>query len=176
MTAGARVPAAVRLAAPSACTRRLDALAGDWDVDMTIWPSPGGDPVDAQGVVSTRSWELDGRYLEERLAGVSLGAPYHRIGYWGYNALAARYELVTCDTLNPGFMIYGAPDTTSATLSYGGAFVEAGFGDAVSGKHVAVRFDVEIVDRDRHNCAMYYRYPAAREFLVGRYVYTRRRP
>ena len=168
----AELPAATRLAMPGPNHQRLDALVGEWKVDMRVWPAAGATPIASSDLKATRTWVLGKRYLREDLSGTFAGNPSNRVGYFSYNNLEERFELTTIDTFEPGQMWYVSHSTGKAGLiSLHGDNVEAGFGPKATGRKRALRFDIEIAPQ-RSVQRIYVKYPGETEFLFVEQVFT----
>lgn len=168
----ADMPAAARLALPGPNHQRLDALVGDWKVDMRVWPAPGSPPIASSDLKANRAWVLGKRYLREDLSGTFAGNPSNRTAYFSFNNLEERFELTTIDTFEPGQMWYVSHDAGKGDrISLHGDNVEAGFGPKATGRKRALRFDIEIAPQ-RSVQRIYVKYPGEPEFLFVEQVFT----
>jgi hypothetical protein len=78
---------------------RLTAMIGAWDVDMTLWPRPGG-PGLATKATSTIRPLFDGRFVEEAIEGTLNGAPFGTLAWTGYNPETHQYEATRISSTN----------------------------------------------------------------------------
>jgi hypothetical protein len=167
-----KLPASTRLALPGEKHRWLAPLVGTWNVAMRVWPAPGAQPIASNALVAKRDWILGGRYLREELQGEFAGNPSNRIAILSYNNLEERFELATMDTFEPGQMWYTSNSAaTSSRINLHGDNVEAGFGQAPTGRKRALRFEFEI-ERARNVQRIYVKYPGQEEFLFVEQVFT----
>ncbi len=172
----AELPASTRLAMPGPEHAWLEPLVGDWSVEMRVFPGGGAAPIVSADLRATRRWALGGRYLHEQLRGTFGGNPSARDAVLGYNRLDGRFELVTTDTFEPGQMIYfSRGDETAQRFSLHGESTEAGMGAEPTGRRRALRFEIEIRDRNYNVQRIFVRYPGRQEFLFVEQRFTRRR-
>jgi hypothetical protein len=168
----AELPAAARLAMPGPNHQRLDALIGEWQVDMRVWPAQNAQPITSSNLKATRSWVLGKRYLREDLSGTFGGNPSDRTAILGYNNLEERFELTTFDTFEPGQMWYiGQATSMPDRIMFVGDNVEAGFGAVPTGRKRALRFELEIAAQ-RSAQRIYVKYPGEPEFLFVEQIFT----
>ena len=53
---------------------RLSAMCGTWDIEMTLWPRPGGPGITVKGTSTIRPL-LGGLFVEEQIEGALNGTP-----------------------------------------------------------------------------------------------------
>jgi hypothetical protein len=176
-------PAMVRNGQPGEMHKRLDALVGDWNVDMTVYIAGGTreKPIVANAVMCHREWiaETGNRHLRDVTEGTVGGNPYYRLGILSYSTMDKRYEWNTVDALNTDMMTYKGVKN-SATLSgdivMSGEFTDQGvLGDTYAGKVIRQRTVIKIESSERHLFELYFKPPGERERLAVRAVYTRRK-
>lgn len=174
-TGAAALPASVRLALPGEQHRWLEALVGQWDVDMKVWIDPTQAPLRSTALRAERRWALGGRYLIEELEGRFEGNAASRLATLSYNYLDDRWELSTVDTFEPGQMWYASRRRGSAQrFEVHGESTEAGMGPEPTGRKRSLRFEFEILGPDRNVQRIYSRYPGGAEQLFVEQVFTRR--
>jgi hypothetical protein len=78
---------------------RLTAMAGTWDVEMTLWPRPGGAGIPAKATSTIRPL-FDGRFIEETLEGTLNGTPFSTLAWTGYNPETRQYEATRISSTN----------------------------------------------------------------------------
>jgi len=78
---------------------RLVAMCGTWDVEMTLWPRPGG-PGLATKATSTIRPLFDGLFVEEKIEGALNGAPFTTMAWTGYNTWTKQYEATRIASTN----------------------------------------------------------------------------
>lgn len=91
---------------------RLTAMAGTWDVEMTLWPRPGGAGIATTGTSTIRPL-FDGRFIEEKIEGALNGAPFTTLAWTGYNPDSRQYEATRISS------------TSMARIAESGAYDEA---------------------------------------------------
>jgi hypothetical protein len=80
---------------------RLTAMAGTWDVDMTLWPRPGAPPL-ATKATSTIQPLFNGTFTEEKIEGSFGGAPFTTLAWTGFNPSSHQYEATRISSNTPG--------------------------------------------------------------------------
>jgi len=78
---------------------RLAAMAGTWDVEMTLWPRPGGPGIPTKGISTIRPL-FDGRFVEEQIEGALNGTPFTTLAWTGYNPESHQYEATRISSTN----------------------------------------------------------------------------
>jgi hypothetical protein len=79
---------------------RLTAMTGTWDVDMTLWPRPGGPGLASKGTSTIRPL-LNDLFIEEQIEGTLNGASFTTLAWTGYNAATHQYEATRISSSNP---------------------------------------------------------------------------
>lgn len=78
---------------------RLAAMCGTWDVEMTLWPRPGGRGIATTGT-STISPLFNGLFIEEKIEGTLNGAPFATLAWTGFNPTTHQYEATRIASTN----------------------------------------------------------------------------
>ena len=78
---------------------RLAAMCGAWDVEMTLWPRPGGPGLTTKATSTIRPL-LDGLFVEEQIEGALNGAPFTTLAWTGFNTATRQYEATRISTTN----------------------------------------------------------------------------
>ncbi len=78
---------------------RLTAMAGTWDVDLTLLVQPTAPPIVTKGTSTIRSI-LNGLFIEETIEGTLNGRPFTTMAWTGYNADTKQYEATRIATTN----------------------------------------------------------------------------
>jgi len=175
-------PAMVRNGQPGAMHRRLDALVGDWDVEMTFYIAGGTEakPLVARSLICHREWitETGNKHMRDITQGTFEGNPYYRLGILSYSTMDKRYEWNTVDALNSNMMTYkGTKGSASPTgdIVMTGEFTDQGvLGDSYAGKNVRQRTVIKIESPNRHVFDLYLTPPGEKERLATRAIYIRR--
>jgi hypothetical protein len=175
-------PAMVRNGQPGAMHRRLDAVVGSWNVDMTFYIAGGTEAKTpfARGLICRPEWmaETGNKHMRDVTQGTFGGNPYYRLGILSYSTMDKRYEWNTVDALNSNMMTYkGAKGSASATgdIVMTGEFTDQGvLGDSYAGKNVGQRTVIKIESPNRHVFDLYLTPPGEKERLASRAIYIRR--
>ena len=85
--------------APDPEHARLAAMCGTWDVEMTLWPRPGGPALQTKATSVIQSI-LNGGFVEERIDGALNGAPFTTMAWTGFNTSTKQYEATRIATTN----------------------------------------------------------------------------
>jgi Protein of unknown function (DUF1579) len=176
-------PAMVRNGQPGEMHKRLGALVGEWNVNMTFYIAGGTTekPIVASGLICRREWipETGNRHLRDVMEGTFGGNSYYRLGILSYSTMDKRYEWNTVDVINTMMMTYkGAKDSASPNgdIVMSGEFTDQGvLGDSYAGKTIGQRTVIKIESPDRHVFDVYFTPPGETERLAARWIYTRRK-
>lgn len=176
-----QLPAMVRNGLPGPMHERLDALLGNWQVEMTFYIAGGTKekPLISNELSCHREW-ISGtgkRHLQDITQGSIGDNRYYRLGLLGYSTMDRAYEWVTVDALNANMMIYRSrKHDKSPDISMSGGFTDQGvLGDRSAGQRVGMRTVIRIESRDRNIFELYMTPRRGREFLAARAVYTRQK-
>src|SRR5215470_9496907 len=175
-------PAMVRNGQPGLMHRRLDALVGDWNVDMTFYIAGGieAKPLFAPGLTCRREWitETGNRHMRDITQGTFGGNPYYRLGILSYSTMDQRYEWNTVDALNSNMMTYKRAKGSARAagdIVMTGEFTDQGvLGDSYAGKTVGQRTVIKIESSNRHVFDVYFTPPGEKERLAAHTIYIRR--
>jgi hypothetical protein len=74
-------------------------MAGTWDIEMTLWPRPGGPGLTCKGTSTIRPL-LNGLFIEEKIEGTLNGAPFTTLAWTGYNTSTHQYEATRISSTN----------------------------------------------------------------------------
>ena len=78
---------------------RLTAMAGTWDVELTLWSTPGKMGL-RTNCTSTIRTLLGGLFIEEKIEGTLNGAPFTTLAWTGYNTDSHKYEATRIASTN----------------------------------------------------------------------------
>lgn len=127
--------------------RRLEPLAGAWDITVKVWMDPAAPPMESTATVR-REWALDGHFVIEHVESpAAAGMPGFRgMGIIGYNTVEKRYENVWIENMatHVSFMT-GAYDAAKQTLTFEGDML-----DPMSGRRSRQRHVIDLANADRH--------------------------
>jgi hypothetical protein len=79
--------------------QRLQAMCGTWDVEMTLWPRPGGPGLPTKATSTIRPL-FKGAFVEETIEGTLNGAPFTTMAWTGYNPSIHAYEATRISSTN----------------------------------------------------------------------------
>lgn len=165
--------ASLRYAQPGPLLKKLQTMIGTWKTQITLKPTPQATPVVSNNLTTRWTWVVDGCYLQEEVTGQLGGAPYYRLGYLTYNNLDKRYEFVTLDHFDTGFMSYESMEDGSGTTTLFGHFTQGGTGPTLAGQEIKIRYVFHWPDQHHMSEEMYFTPPAGAEYLVVQSVLTR---
>lgn len=147
----------------------LNALVGNWSYTMKHWMKAGA-PADESTGDSESVWIMGGRYVEEKVSGMSMGMPFNGISIVGYNNGSKQYSSYWFDNMSTGSMFSeGVFDASAKTISSAGTF----FCPMRNGE-TAYRSVLTITDETSHSYEMYMTEAEGTEFLAMQINYTRK--
>lgn len=76
---------------------RLAELAGEWSMDIRMWPAPGAEPMQSSGTAENRMI-LGNRFLESRSAGGQEPMRIESLILLGFDRRVGRYTSIGLDT------------------------------------------------------------------------------
>jgi hypothetical protein len=95
----------------------LAKLAGDWDVEVSIWMDPAQEANVSQGTASL-AMIYGGRYLEQIFKGTFEGQPYEGRGLLGYDNIQKEFQSIWHDNMGTGIMFgKGRYDAEKKTIT-----------------------------------------------------------
>jgi len=164
--------------APGAEHKALQPLIGKFKVEKKLFVAMGtaDKPATSTGMIATREWVGDGRFLRDVITGKVAGNAYWREGLLGYNPSNKRYEWNTADNVTPIMMQYRSKNGSSRAnpIEMSGAFTDLGVtGEENVGKPVMMRTVITVVDSDHHTFEIYFTTPEGIELLADRMEFTR---
>ncbi len=160
----------MKFATPGPAHKALQPLVGTWNVKTTTWMAPGTPPVGSEGV-SEVAWVLGGRYLEQKNEGSFMGQPYSGIGYTAYDNYKKQYLGTWMDNVGTSILsMSGTADASGKVVSMDGKM-----DDFMTGKVLAIRSTLRIVDDDHNVYEMFAPGPDGREYKMMEIDYTRKK-
>lgn len=95
----------------------LAAMAGEWDLEVTMWMEPGAEPVKSAATAS-RTMGFGGRVLEEEVSGEFMGSPFLGRAVTGYDNASGKWWSTWIDNMSTGLMVgEGDWDEETKTLT-----------------------------------------------------------
>jgi uncharacterized protein DUF1579 len=125
MTEEEKMKAFMEMAAPAEENKKLAAMAGTWDCEMTNF-EPGKEPTKWKGTSSAAS-VLNGLYLATEYKGDMGGMPFEGRGFDGYSKEKKKYFTLWADTMGTTPMfLWGTADAAGKTITYDGDTYDCG--------------------------------------------------
>lgn len=164
----AAMEAMAKAAAPGDAHKKLEPLAGSFEVKSKSWMDPSKPPEETTGS-TTRKWILGNRYLQEDYTGSFMGQPFSGMGIQGYDNVTKHYVSTWMDTMGTGIM--NSTGTLSGkTIKFNGTMV-----DPVSGKSGKYTMNLVIADNDHHSLDMWGPGPDGKNVKWMELSYTRKK-
>lgn len=85
--------------APGPAHKALDALVGNWKVEVKCWMEPGSPPNVSPGTAKVR-WTMNGRFVEEDFQGEMMGRKFNGRSLMGYDNTKQTFNSVWVDDLH----------------------------------------------------------------------------
>jgi hypothetical protein len=150
--------------------KALEAFVGTWDTKVKAWMQPGAPAVESTGV-STNSWILGGRFIEQRFEGSFMGQPFTGLGYTGYDNIAKKFIGSWMDNMSTGAMnSTGMMEKDGKTFTFVGSML-----DPMTGKASDVKEKITVIDADTHTMEMWAPGPDGKMYKNMEITYTRRK-
>jgi hypothetical protein len=170
----------MELSQPGENHKRLDDLAGEWDVVMHMYMGgPGTPPTESKGH-SKVTWVLDGRFLHDEFEGEMkmpgpdgkpVSTPFKGMGMTGYDNYRNMYVGSWADNMGTQLLtMSGSYNPNTKELSMYGAMDEPTMN--VSGR--LVRYVTRFISKDKHMFEMYDLH-ASPDYKVMEITYTRKK-
>ncbi len=166
----AGMEAMMKAATPGDAHKKLTPMVGTFDATVKMWMKPGVPPAESGGV-STNSWALDGRWVEQRYSGTFMGAPFSGIGFTGYDNIKKKYVGTWMDTMTTSMMVSSgksAADGKSYTFT-------SSMDDPMTGKPAAIKEKLTVVDDDHHTLEMWSPGPDGKSYKMMEITYSRKK-
>jgi hypothetical protein len=142
--------AKMNLGAPGEEHRRLDVLAGAWDVTVKFPVGPGKH---MEGKSSCEAqWVFDGRFMRQEYTSTFAGKPLTIVRYLGFDRHKGKFVEVQFESTHTDVM-HNEGDISSdgKTITCFGTHI-----DAAAGKEVKVRTVTTIADKDNFTLELFY--------------------
>lgn len=153
-------------ATPGKAHEHLARKAGDWDLRVTMWQSPGAPPVESTSHSEMKTI-MGGRYLVDHTRGSFMGMSFEGMGLSGYDNLKKKYVTLWIDNMGTGLMV-------SEGSMEGQVCTYVGEGpDVMSGTYKKWRTVETFIDDDTWKTQMYGPGPDDKEFKMMEITYRR---
>jgi hypothetical protein len=137
-------------ATPGDTHKMMAKSVGDWSCAVTMWMAPGAQPMNST-TEAKNEMILGGRYLQQTNTGSFMGQPFEGISTTGYDNAKKIFVNTWVDNMGTGIMyLTGTWDAASSSIIFTGNMV-----DPSSGKDVAVKETLKIVDDTHEEMTMY---------------------
>ncbi len=138
------------LGAPGEEHRKLDVLAGAWDVIVKFPVGPGKE---MEGKSSCEAkWVMDGRFLRQEYSSTFAGKPLTIVRYLGFDRHKGKFVEVQFESTHTDVMHNeGTISADGKTITCLGRHI-----DAATGKEVKVRAVTTISDQDTFTLKLFY--------------------
>lgn len=134
--------AANQAASISAFHKKLRKIKGRYDQTIKWWRAPGAAPDESSGWSNT-DWEVDGRFLIQRIEGRWLGSPFRGVAILGYDNATEEFTAVWMDNLGSNIIFSrGKADESGETITLRGQHV-----DIITGEKVETTAILQMPDR-----------------------------
>ena len=149
--AAAMMEAYAQATRPGEHHKKLEPFVGEWRTTTRAWVAPGAEPIVTDGK-ARKSWDLDGRFIREELAGSSPVGPYTGVGYLGFDNASKQYQGVWLSSMSTGMITYtGTMSDDGKTLTARGTE-----GDPISGGTLEFEMTLTIDSPNQHTLAFWY--------------------
>lgn len=133
-------------AAPGEKHKLLARRVGQWRVTTKAWMAPGAEPMVSESDAVIEAI-LGGRFIEERVVGQMMGAPYEGRYLFGYDNTRKQFVSVSLNNMGTGLTpAIGGLSADEKTMTLFAQMDEPMTGEV--GK--PVRFTIRFVDDDTH--------------------------
>ncbi len=106
---------------PGEAHKVLDQLVGSWDYEMKWWMAAEGPAEESKGT-SEVSWMMNGRFIQHKVVGTSMGQPFEGLSVTGYDNIKKEYQMIWLDNMSTGMMKSAAKyDAATKTLAEAGS-------------------------------------------------------
>jgi hypothetical protein len=165
----ARMEAWQKAMTPGEMQKKLRPLEGTFEAKVRTRMEPSQEPEDSVGT-ATHTWVLGDRFIEERFEGTFMGAPFHGIGFIGYDNVAKKFVSTWMDTASTAILSSaGTVDASGKVFDF-----KATIGDPMTGKPVPVEQKLTIEDANHHLFEMWSRGPDGKMFKNMEIRYSRK--
>ena len=138
------------LGVPGEEHKKLDMLAGDWDVAVKI-PIGPGKHIDGKSSCRAK-WVLDGRFMRQEYSSIFMGKPFTVVRYLGFDRNKGKFVEVHFESSHTDVMhSVGDISNDGKSITCWGKHV-----DISAGKDVKVRTVTSFMDKDAFTLEMVY--------------------
>lgn len=144
----------MELAQPGPEHQLLNDMAGKWNMELTMWPQPGGEPMKSN-LTGESSLILGGRFLQSNSKGKIFGMDSETMQILGFDRRSKKYTLVAFDTQGTySVSAAGTLDPKTSTMTLYGEDV-----DPVMNMVQKYDFVIKVIDKDTHSWSIIFKNP-----------------
>jgi len=149
----------------------LKKYVGEWNVDMTMWPKAGAEPMKSQGIMKNELI-LEGRFAKCKFESTMMGMKFAGMEIIGYDLFKQMYATFWIDSMSTAFLITtGKLDSSGKILTDTGEYPDA----MTDGKTMQkLRNVTTFMDDGKIKFEMFMMMPDGQEFKSMEYTATRR--
>lgn len=144
----------MELAQPGPEHQLLNDMAGKWNMELTMWPQPGGEPMKSN-LTGEFNLILGGRFLQSTSKGKIFGMDSETMQILGFDRRSKKYTLVAFDTQGTySVSAAGTMDPKTSTMTLYGEDV-----DPVMNMVQKYDFVIKVIDKDTHSWSIIFKNP-----------------
>lgn len=144
----------MELAQPGPEHQLLNDMAGKWNMELTMWPQPGGEPMKSN-LTGEFNLILGGRFLQSNSKGKIFGMDSETMQILGFDRRSKKYTLVAFDTQGTySVSAAGTMDPKTSTMTLYGEDV-----DPVMNMVQKYDFVIKVIDKDTHSWSIIFKNP-----------------
>lgn len=155
---------------PGEGQKRLEFMAGTFDVKVRVWVDPSKPPIESTAA-GVGTWVLGHRYIQVMLSGFIKDEPWNVIGYAGFDNIQKKYVACYMDSGSTGMEWFKGvmdPDGKSAKLT-------ATTYDEITGKPTKVEMRLSIAPNGEHLTELWEANPSGKMIKIMELQYTRKK-
>lgn len=131
---------------------------GTWKLKVSMWMDPS-QPPEVSESTSEKTMAMGGRYLIEKIKGMSMGMPFEGMGTTAFDKVDKKFHGTWIDNFGTGFMVSeGTCDAAFKLCTY-----TATMNDPMSGQALKARMEEVHTDGDHYSFEMYSPGPDGKE-------------
>jgi len=160
----------MKASTPGAAHKGLADFEGTWNTSLKTWMKPGDAPFESTGI-STNTFVLGGRWVEQRYSGTFMGMPFNGIGYTGYDNLAKKYVGTWMDDMSTSVLVSsGSLSSDKKSMNFTSTMI-----DPMTEKSMKVKEKIIIHGKDHHVMEMWTAGPDGKQYKMMELDYKRKK-
>lgn len=153
---------------PGAPHAALAKMAGEYDLSIKSWHEPGGEPTTEAGT-ATRTMELGGRVLVEKVSSTMMGEAWNGHGMHGVDNVTGKHWSTWNDSMSTGLMVSEGTCDANGACAFTGSW-----NDPVTKGKVNARMTSKWTDAKTEVFEMYAPGPDGKEAKMMEITYTKK--